>query len=361
MNRSLLILLLSALASLPACRTYVGQYYIGADDYVLASRDLSDGRREQFRLQVRGEARLRHSIEYDRERPFLGFQLAEIDKPQAERRGVRPYVGLMVRGVYPGSSAAEGGVLAGDVLLAVDGRETVYLPQVAAIEATLRGDQAVPVRLLRGQEPVELSLRTRLLRERVTDEQDIELEAPSDLHRPYAGVTLRGIPPVWCERIFGQPRQAVVVTNVEVGSPAWMAGVRAGDVIDQVDGAPVPPVAELMRRIAEHGPAEQTMTWLVRRGQGQAHEGRLELHDYSGESNAWVPLVFYYRNGTYEDRWTVGPFGLLLSNRNAYVADGSTRRVQTRNVFSALLGLFRVESSPDQTEVRLLWLIRFDT
>lgn len=361
MNRSLLVLFLAALSSLPACRTYVGQYFIGSDDYVLASRDLADGRREQFRLQVRGEARLRHATEYDRERPFLGFQAAEIDKQQAERRGVRPYVGLQVWGVYPGSSAAEGGVLAGDVLLSIDGRETVYLPQVAAIEATLRADQAVAVKLLRGQEPIELTLRTRLLRERVTDEQDIELEAPPDLPRPFAGVTLRGIPAVWCERIFGEPRQAVVVTKVEVGSPAWLAGVRAGDVIDQVDGAPVPPVAELMRRVAEQGPAEQPMTWTVRRGHGQAHEGRLDLHDYSGESNAWVPLVFYYRNGTYEDRWTVGPFGLLLSNRNDYIADASTRRVQTRNVFSALFGLFRVESSPEQTEVRLLWLIRFDT
>jgi hypothetical protein len=50
-----------------------------------------------------------------------------------------------------------------------------------------------------------------------------------------------------------------------------------------------------------------------------------------------------------------------MRNRNRYLANMATRRVQTSNVFSAVLGLFRVESSPDETEVRLLWFIRFDT
>ena len=48
-------------------------------------------------------------------------------------------------------------------------------------------------------------------------------------------------------------------------------------------------------------------------------------------------------------------------NRNLAALTHSTRRVQTRNVFSAVLGLFRLESKPDETSVRLLWIIHFDT
>ncbi len=361
MNRTPFAVLLLVASVLPGCRTYVGQYYVGSDDYVLASRDGADGRKDTYRLQVLGEGSLRVSSEYDRERPFLGFQLHELDKGRAERRGVKPYSGLLVFGTYPDSSAQQGGVLAGDVLLSLDGRETVYLPQVAEIERRLSAGQTVTAKVLRGQEPMDLQLATRSLKERVTDEQQIPLEAAHESHRPYAGVTLRGIPAVWCEKIFGQPRNAIAVTNVEVGSPAWLAGIRGGDVIDAVDGAPCPPVAELTRRIAELGPAEQSMAWTVRRGPGTSHQGAVELDDYSGESNAWVPLIFRVENGTYEDYWSIGPFGLVMSNRNHYVADTSTRRVETRNVFSALLGLFRVESAPDETEVRLLWIIRFDT
>lgn len=354
---ALLTLLLAGPAS--GCRTWTSQQFVGAREYDLTTRTAPDGARETFRLEAGGG--LLVSTEQERQRPFLGFKVAELDKARAERRGVRPYSGLLVTGVYPGSAAAQGGVLDNDVLLAIDGNEIVYANQLAAAEAPLRDGQAVTAAVLRGQERVELPLIVQLLHERVTDRESIPLDAPPDSSRPFAGVTLRGIPAVWCERIFGAPRNAVVVTGVEVGSPAWVAGVRGGDVIDTVDGEPVPPVEELSRRIASLGEAGQTMRWGVRRGEGERYDAEIALADYSGEAHVGIPLIFHYTNGTYEDRWGVGPFGLVMSNRNHYVADTSTRRVETRNVFSALLGLFRVETGPRETEVRLLWIIRFDT
>ncbi len=55
-----------------------------------------------------------------------------------------------------------------------------------------------------------------------------------------------------------------------------------------------------------------------------------------------------------------GPCGGFFPQR-FYVADSSTRMVETRNVFHALLGLVKVDSRPDETRVRLLWFISFDT
>lgn len=359
MRRTLSLLLTCGLAALTSCRTWSHQHYLGADDYLLASRDNGPHQRETYRLKVRGVAALRVETEGERERPFLGFKLVEIDKEKAERRGVLPYSGLLITGVYPQSAAELGGVLAGDVLLSIDGQALVYLQQAAVAESKLQGGKPVKVSLRRGQLPIDLELETKLLRERVVDCQDVPLEAVPPSPRPYAGTSLQGIPAVWCERMFGEARNAVVVSDVEVGSPAWVAGVRAGDVIDSVDGQPVPSAQELSQRIAELGAEGCTMRWRVRRGPGQFHDAEIHLSDYSGESNAWIPLVLYYRNGSYEDRWTVGPFGLLLSNRNTYLTDSSVRRPETRNVFSAVLGLLRVETTPHDTEVRLLWFIRF--
>jgi hypothetical protein len=252
-------------------------------------------------------------------------------------------------------------VLAGDVVQEIDGREVPYLTQAATVEAGLSVGKSVSVRLLRGQSQLDLALTTKVLRETVHDSQEVPLDAVAPQPRPFAGVTLRGIPAPWCERIFGAERNAIVVTDVEVGSPAWLAGIRAGDVIDEVDGAPVPSVAELTKRIAELGLAEQPTQWRVRRESGQFHDATIQLEDYSGEANAWIPLVLHYQNGTFEDRWSLGPFGLLVSNRNRYIPNASLRRTETRNVFSALLGLFRVETTPHESKVRLLWFIHFDT
>jgi membrane-associated protease RseP (regulator of RpoE activity) len=349
------------LAFASACRTYVGDYHIGAADYVLATRKADDGRQETFHVQPRGGGSLRMTAEFDRRRPFLGFKVVELERDQAEKRGVRPFSGLLVTGVYPDSGAAEAGVLAGDVLLSLDGADLVYLPQLTKAEAKLSDGRSVAMKVLRGTDTLDVSVSARMLTERITEVQEIALDAPPvGSPRPYAGAVLRGIPGVWCERIFGVARQAVVVASVEVGSPAWLAGIRGGDVIDDVDGKPVPDVQELGRLVAERGAAGDTMVWTVRRGASERHEGTLHLDDFSGETRLSVPLLACYENGTYEDSWSL-LMGMLMRNRNRYVADASSRRVQTENVFSAVLGLFRVDSSPGRTQVRLLWFIRFET
>ena len=353
-----LAVLLFALSVLPSCRTWTTQYFVGSEDYELARVTASDGAVEIFRLQ--GADTLRVETRYERERPFLGLQVVELDKPRAERRGVKPYSGLLVTGTYPESAARLAGVRADDVVLDVGGAEVVYAEQLVQAEAGLDEQETVLVRLVRGDEEIALALRTQLLREDVTDVQQIPLEPAPASPRPYAGVTLRGIPPAWCERMFGEPRNAVVVSTVEVGSPAWLAGVRGGDLIETVDGEPVPRVDELARAIAANGQIEQPMTWLVRREEGRTHEAVIALSDYSGEANFFVPLLVDVTNGVYEDRWRLG-LGLIMGNRNLYVADASTRRVQTRNVFSALLGLIKVDARPTETRVRLLWFIKFDT
>jgi hypothetical protein len=357
MHRIALLSSLAGLALLAGCRSYYSTYTVGAADYALASRALPDGGRETFRIA--GDA-LRIVREFDRTRAFLGFQVQELDKAAAERRGVMPYSGLLVTETYPNSAAKDAGVQAGDVLQSLAGTPTVYRNHVAEVEGKLTPGQTTLAKVLRGQDQLDLSLDARALTERISDQQDVPLDPPPPQQRPYAGATLRGIPATWCERVFGSARNAVVVTDVEVGAPAWLAGIRGGDVIDQVDGEPVPEVGELVRRVVVRGEAGEPMRWAVQRGPGEAHEGTLALHDYSGETNLRIPLIACYQNGTFSDSWSL-VMGLLMRNRNHYVPDSQTRKVETHNVFSALFGLFRIDSQPDRTKVRLLWFIRFDT
>jgi hypothetical protein len=362
--RSSLLTLTSSL-SLPllggCAYQHVGECFVGAHDQVLVSRNGPGGTKETYKLVIRDDAKLVAERETDRERARLGVKLAEIDKAAAERRGVRPYSGLIVRKVEPGSAAEAAGLMPQDVLLSLDATDLVYLQTLEEVERKLQPGQLVNAKVLRGQQQLDVPLRTQVDKERVTDSEEVDLIVPATSPRPFAGVTLRGVPAAWAARVFGAEREAVIVTNIEVGSPAWLAGVRPGDVIDRVDGAPVGDVHALSALLIARGEAAQAMTWSVHRGSGEPHQGPMELHDYSGEAGLWVPLVFRVRNDTFDDLWTVGPWGLVMSNRNQYVANTKTRRVQTRNEFSALLGLFQVDSTPEETEVRLLWFIRFDT
>lgn len=347
-----------------ACTIHGDDLLLGGPDRVLATIDGEHGATQTFHLHIRsstGDASLRIVDDYPRERPFLGFRVQELDGQSAAHRGVVPFSGLLVQGTYPQSSAAEAGVLGGDILLALDDRPTVYLAQLADYEATLAPERIVVAKLLRGQTELQVSLRTRVLRERVSESQDVELEPVPAGDRPCAGVVLRSIPPVWSERIFARPGGAVVVTAVDVGSPAWLAGLRGGDVVEAIDAGPVPPAAELARRMQEAAAEARTMQWRVRRGGDDVHDGAVALGDYSGQTVVWVPFVFGLVDGVRRDGWSVGPFGLLLNHRSSYVADNTSRAVATRSSWNALLGLIHVESSPAGGEVRLLWLIRFRT
>lgn len=356
--KRLLAVCLLALPFAASCTSYSVQHFVGSDDYEVARIESADGAVETFRLH-NGRS-LRVTTDYERDRPFLGFQVQEMTKPRAEQRGVKPYSGLLVTGTDEKSSARQAGVRNNDVLLAIDGQEIVYLDQLADVEAKLRDQQAVQVQLLRGAQEIQVELRANMLHENVRDSQEIALQSPPPSPRPYAGVKLRGVPSVWAERMLGEPRNAVIVSEVEVGSPAWLAGVRGGDLIETVDGAPVPEVDVLSQRIAAKGEAGQTMTWGVRREVGRTYEAEIALEDYSGTAGVGIPLLFSASNGVYEDKWRIG-WGLIMGNRNNYVANQQTRRVETRNRFSALLGLFKVDSRPDETRVRLLWFIHFDT
>lgn len=359
MKRSIANLCLLAVPFATSCissSTY--QHLVGSDGYEISRHESPDGAEEIFRLRS-GKA-IRLTTSYERERPFLGFQAEELTKDRAARRGTKPYAGLLVTGSYPGSSAKLGGVLPNDVLVSIAGKEVVYIEQLAAVEATLSDQQEVPIRLLRGDDEIGLTLRANLLSETVQDVQDIRLEEPRPTPRPYAGVHLRGIPQVWAERMLGEGKNGVLAAEVEVGSPAWIAGVRGGDLIETMDGQPVPPVEEMSSRVAALGEAGSSTTWGVRREVGRTFAATIELEDYSGTASFVLPLVFNSSNTTYEDTWRLG-MGLIMGNRNRYISDQTTRAVKTENTFSALLGLIHISSNPEETRVRLLWLIHFDT
>lgn len=341
----------------PACTIHPYEPVLNPGPFELATVTAADGAKDVFLLELQTSygPHLEVRTEYERTRPFLGLQLLELDKSTAQRRGVQPYSGLLVTGLYPKSAAELGGVLAGDVLLSIDGKATVYDNQLAEVESTLKIGAGTEVEVLRGQTPTHLTLTVKPLAEQVRDSQTVPLEATAQ--QGYLGADLYGIPAVWCERIYGTKRQAVVLANLEVGGPAWVAGFRSGDVVDAVDGGPVPTADELRQRLADRAPQQTPIELQVSRGGRDRHTASLVPRVREGTKEFWFPLVFHLRDGVYQDKWSIGPLGLLVSNRNHYIADGTGRAPTTRNVFSAVLGLFRVETDPDETCVRLLWLI----
>ena len=170
-------------------------------------------------------------------RGYLGVSIQPMTADLAKAFGVSEAAGALVSAVVEGSPAAKAGVKPGDVITAYDGRKVARsedLPRAVAESAVGR---EVPLTVLRDGKPV--TLRAAIAR---LDEAD----APAAMgakgakeSRATLGLSLQPLTPGEArERGLGD-RGGVLVRGVQDESPAASAGLRAGDVITEVNRAPV--------------------------------------------------------------------------------------------------------------------------
>jgi serine protease Do len=83
------------------------------------------------------------------------------------------------------------------------------------------------------------------------------------------GLTLQNLTPLMAQRLDlkTQTQQRVVVVSVEPGSPADEAGIQRGDLILEINRAPVKTVDEAMDAIAK-ADDKDALLLLVQRDQG---------------------------------------------------------------------------------------------
>ncbi len=93
-----------------------------------------------------------------------------------------------------------------------------------------------------------------------------ELKRDGHVQRARLGVAISDIDKE-TEKALGLPdRNGVLVPQVEAGSAADRAGLRAGDVIIALDGKPVRRAHELPIRIARHHPGDRVVVRIIRDG-----------------------------------------------------------------------------------------------
>lgn len=161
--------------------------------------------------------------------PKLGLRARPVDRQVAEALGVEAS-GLLVDGVEAGGLSAAAGIVAGDIIVAVDGAEMMHPGDLAfAVEAAVEVGQTT-VAVLRGAERLELVLV-------------FEAEAEAET----SGLKLRQVSQGAPEMVTSYRLSALgvvlddrgVVTGVTDNSPALFAGLAQGDRVLTVNGAVV--------------------------------------------------------------------------------------------------------------------------
>lgn len=171
------------------------------------------------------------------QRGLLGIQIQDVTARVAEQLGLPVSQGVVVNRVNTESAAAEAGLIAGDVVLAIDGHGVTSVSELQEMVARNRPGKEILVTFLRDGKRQEVTARLR------NNEGNVELrkrEYSFELH----GAEVEDVP--YKELAKLQLEGGVRVKKIFPGK--WKdAGVKPGFIIAYVDKIPVDNVEDINR------------------------------------------------------------------------------------------------------------------
>jgi Do/DeqQ family serine protease len=186
------------------------------------------------------------------ERPWLGARLDSVTRELAEEFKLARVAGAVVVRLYEKGPAAEAGLQAGDVIVAVDGYD-VDDARGVHYRLTTRGiGNRAQLQIVRRGRAAKVELALRVAPSAALDAREL-----SGAH-PFDGARVANILPATAEELGLEEEEGVVLLSVRSRSTAARLGFRAGDVVMQVGRERITSVTQL-----ESALRQRQRGWLV--------------------------------------------------------------------------------------------------
>jgi serine protease Do len=188
------------------------------------------------------------------ERGWLGVSLQSINHDLAEKLKLGEPQGALVGAVGADMPAAKGGVRRGDVILEFDNVRIRDVKHLRDIVASTEVGRTVEVKVIRkGKEQVlkiELEKRTQAVVDALTQRPTPFVSDEENAHA-FTGLHVRDLTNEWTARYGFEDEKGVLVVSVEPRSAAAEAGMRRGDLIQEIEDTEIANVSEYQKRIRE--------------------------------------------------------------------------------------------------------------
>ncbi|HEY6080083.1 MAG TPA: DegQ family serine endoprotease [Polyangiaceae bacterium] len=188
-------------------------------------------------------------------RGFLGVGIQDIDQDLAGALKLSSQNGVLLTEVRSGGPGAKGGLARGDVVVKVDGKPVTSTGQFRNLIASSGAKKRVTLDVLRAGKPLTASVELG----EVPDDAQAAAGGPSS-GSPKAttggaldGVTLEELTPENRRelQLGAEVQRGVVITELQPKSAAARAGLRPGDVVLELNRAPVDSLAKFKELYAK--------------------------------------------------------------------------------------------------------------
>jgi serine protease Do len=179
-------------------------------------------------------------------RGWIGVQIQAVTPDIADSLGMKKVAGALVDEPQAGSPAAKAGIVAGDVITGVDGKDVKGNRELARRIAAMAPGTTVQLAVLHGGAEKSMSLTLGTLPDQRQANADTGEQGNPDSATPRLGLTLAP-----ADQVDGVGKNGVAVTAVDPNGPAAEHGVRAGDVILDIGGKAVSKPGDVRQQLSD--------------------------------------------------------------------------------------------------------------
>jgi serine protease Do len=192
-------------------------------------------------------------------RGWLGVMIQKITPELKEKLNLKDEEGALVADVSSAGPAEKAGIRRGDVIISFDGKKIREMNELPFIVAATPVGKTVTVEGMRKGEKKSFEVKIGKL------EGEREVQAGIEEERNL-GMTLNELTPELARQFGLSEERGLVVGQVEPNSPAGEAGITRGDIILEIDQAPVADMDEYRKRIRRYRKGDTMLLLVKRRG-----------------------------------------------------------------------------------------------
>ena len=291
---------------------------------------------------------------------FLGAELSDLNAKAAEKAGVEPFGGAMIRSVDSRGPAGRAGLKRNDIILGFEGKSGLSADRLDYLIAQSKPGQRVPITIQRGHDSLDLEVEMGADKRIESGKllQD-KLELVNDMDR--TGLRLVELTDEVRPIVLGSrsTRRGLMVIDVLPGGPAFFAGVRVRDVITGAGDQPLAGVSDYKRVVGslEKG---QEVSFRLLRSDGSEPEAEVSIAAAATREGGFdVPVLVSYKSRPAHRHFDL-LLGFLFNHETCYAVrerDGQGENFRSRN-WGMIVDLVKyTNNSRGKGKLVFLWLI----